>query len=61
VENSERVKMGTYAVTLTAADYIRILTSLGAMRDEYTSLGLAGLAEDAERTRANVEAQVMQR
>lgn len=54
-----RVKYGTYAATLTAADWERILTALGGMKDEYNKLGLKGLAEDTQRTLDSLYPQVL--
>lgn len=56
----QRVKYGTYPVTMAAANWINVLTALGAMRDEYLKLGFPGLAEDVEHTRQMVESQVME-
>lgn len=55
---TETIRYGTYSATLTAADWQRILVALGAMRDEYQRIGLAGLSEDAERTLNQLRPQV---
>lgn len=52
------VKYGTYPATLTAADWLRILTALGAMRDQYQRLGLDGLVKDTTRTLDQLTPQV---
>ncbi len=60
IAGEEHIRYGTYTIKpMPAAGWLRILTALGAMRDEYQRLGLYGLAEDAERTLSEVQRQVL--
>lgn len=56
----ERIRLGTYPVTMTAADWQHSLIALATAADEYRRLGLTETALAYERTVERLREQVME-